>query len=143
MQSIDPQQLFLLTYLGLPLCVLQERHRVRIRHCMSNYGGAKDFGQVGDVHFGVRALSHSVFKTKKRSFCLYLLLNAPGPRLFTHRQQQETIREHTSGNKLLPELSLHLNIPLQMNHEKSQGVPIGPRKFPNCLVHSSHTVVLI
>lgn len=70
-----------LSYLGLTLRVLQQGHGVRVWNRVGNYGGAKDFGQVGDVHFSVGALSHPALKAIKKgcSFPPSLVIQVPVP----------------------------------------------------------------
>lgn len=50
-------------YLGLTLDVLQHGHWIWTGHGMGNYGRAKDFRQIGNIHLSARALSHSKQKS--------------------------------------------------------------------------------
>lgn len=43
----------------------------------------------------------------------------------------------------LSELPVPVTVPLQVDHEESQGVPVGLRQLTNRLVHRSDAVVLI
>lgn len=55
----------MIAYLGLTLDVLYHCHWIWIGHSVGNYCRAKDFSQIGNIHFSVWALSHPKQKNIK------------------------------------------------------------------------------